>query len=532
MELTQYFIPANEWEPAAALPEAWGKWREGWQFFKRLDLKNTTPLARENEPIEVEVEFHAGQVSDLAREVRVAEVATPNGPIREVPSQVYGVVAEDAARCCRLFFIAGLKPAEMKTYLIFYGNPAALEPSYETDLKVSGEEYALDVENRFYRIELAKSMGHLKSLAFKEGSAAFVGSGPPVRGGHGVEGTVHHNPDWNGEYTGRYRMTNWESPPHYEVIRGPVCVRIKRWGHPVLALGPGVGREERVMATVTYTFYASVPYIVMESRLDVLEDVRFRDCRNDEWVGIGEFMPDMAWRVGDGEIGFGQMSWHGQDPAWLTVYNKQTGDGFASIRLDYECTHPSWREPSDVVINDHWGGLWVRYPLRNAMMRAGDFVHEKNAYLLHKYAPSGDNSFGMLTDYAARLSNALVQEAAPVNVRPLTVPNIWDALGSCHDSEVYIGGTPWAKRMLSFVDLGWVRNVEIDGDAVRIAMVLPYEGRRTSFDWFAERMEQHIRERVAGVGDVEVELVREPAWDPEQMTLKARRIMGLKAENR
>ena len=528
MERVDYYIPANEWGSTTALPEDWGGWRDGWQFFKRLDLTNTTAVDRDHEPVEVELEFHASQVHDLVREVRVAEVATPSGPIREVPSQLYGEVAEDDAYRCHLFFIAALKPEQTKTYLIFYGNPTVPAPSYETDLRVCGADYALDVENRFYRVELAKSMGHLKSLAFKEGSASFAGSGPPVRGEHGVEGTVHHNPDWSDEYTGRYRITNWETPPHYEVIRGPVCVRTKRWGHPILALGPGVGRAHKVMATVTYTFYASVPYITMESRLDVLEDVRFRDCRNDEWVGIGRAMPDMAWRVGDGDIGLGPMSWHGQDPAWLTVYNKQTGDGFASIHLDYECTHPSWREPAVVSINDQWGGLWVRYPLRNAILRAGDVVREKNAYLLHKYAPPRDEGFGMLTDYATRLSKALTQEKVPYALRPLSVLNVWDALRSCHDSETYIEGTPWAKRMLSFVDLGWVRHVDVTGDAVRIAMVLPYEGRRTSFDWFAERMEQHIRERVDGVGEVTVELVREPAWGPAQMPLKAQRILGLR----
>jgi len=528
MERAAYYIPANEWEPATALPEAWGKWRNGWRFVKRLDLTNATAVDRGNEPVELEVEFHASQVHDLAREVRVAEVVSLNGPIREVPSQVHGEMVEADARRCHLFFIAALKPNQTKTYLIFYGNPTVAPPSYETDLQASGEEYALDVENRFYRVELAKSMGHFKSLFSKTGPASFAGSGPPVRGEHGVEGTVHHNPDWSDEYTGRYRVTNWETPPNYEVIRGPVCVQTKRWGHPILALGPGVGRAHKVMATVTYTFYASVPYITMESRLDVLEDVRFRDCRSDEWVGIGTTMPNMAWRVGDEEIGFGPMSWHGQDPSWLTVYNKQTGDGFASIHVDYECSHPNWREPAVVSINDQWGGLWVRYPLRNAIMRAGDVVREKNAYLLHTYAPPRDNGFGMLTDYATRLSNALVQEEAPHTPRTLNVPNVWDALRSCHDNEVYVQGTPWDKRMLSFVDLGWVREVEVDGDAVRIAMVLPYEGRRTSFDWFAERMEQHIRKRIDDVGEVTVELVREPAWDPAQMTLKAQRILGLR----
>ena len=83
--------------------------------------------------------------------------------------------------------------------------------------------------------------------------------------------------------------------------------------------------------------------------------------------------------------------------------------------------------------------------------------------------------------------------------------------------------------MLSYVDLGWVREVQLAGDAVYIALVLPYPGRKNSFDFFAEKMEQQIRQRLEGVGAVKVEQVEEPAWAPEQMTLRARRLLGLPA---
>ena len=122
----------------------------------------------------MDIEFHARQVKQLAREIRVGEVESDQGPIREVPSQVYGESVEDETRRCIVFFIAALKPGETKTYLIFYGNPAASQPDYETDLKVSGREYGLDVENCFYRIELAKSMGQLKNITFKEGGITLI----------------------------------------------------------------------------------------------------------------------------------------------------------------------------------------------------------------------------------------------------------------------------------------------------------------------------------------------------------------------
>ena len=50
----------------------------------------------------------------------------------------------------------------------------------------------------------------------------------------------------------------------------------------------------------------------MESKLEVLGDVRFRNCRNDEWVGLIPALPEAAWMTRDGTIGFGPMSWRGR----------------------------------------------------------------------------------------------------------------------------------------------------------------------------------------------------------------------------
>ena len=195
--------------------------------------------------------------------------------------------------------------------------------------------------------------------------------------------------------------------------------------------------------------------------------------------------------------------------------------------MAYECTHPDWHQPHSVSISGSWGGLWVRYPVGNALMRAGDYIREKNAYLLHRYDPPRDEGLGMLTDYAKRVIHAPVQEQAPPQVKPLTAANVLDALRSCYDRELYVLGSPGNVRGLSYVELGWVRDVRIAGDAVRIDLVLPYPGRQNAFGLFAETMEQEIRERIEGVGDVTVEQVRAPAWSPEQMTRRARRALGL-----
>ena len=538
MDDAPHYLPAQDWEPVETLPQEWA-WQQGWRYVKRLGLTNPTAHQRTNEPIEMDLEVYTGQISDPEREIRVVQVLGDNGPVKEIPSQVHQLAAASDIYYLRLFFLADLAPEGRSTYLIFYGNPAAAAPAYHTDLAIGGQGCGLSVENLHFRIELAPSMGQLKNIFFKtlpevshEPSAAITGFGPPMDGGHGVEGTVHWGPDWSDQHVGRYRITNWETPPNYSVLRGPVCLRLRRWGHPILALGPGVGRWHQVTATVTYTFFAASPYFLMESRLDVLEEAHFRDCRNDEWVGMIPALPETAWMTRDGTIGYGPKSWRRQDPAWMTYFNRTTGDGFATLHLEQACSHPAWSQPDLVSLQPssmrlRTRGAWVRYPLRDATMRPGDFVREKNAYLLHQVKQPRDSGFGMLMDYHHRLTRPAEQTQLLPAPQPLTQANIFEALKGCYDHEVYIEGTLWGQRLLSVVDLGLVRQVEINGSDLRIALVMPYRGRETWFGWFADNIEGQLRQRLAGVGGIDVELVKDPPWAPEQMNARARRLLGL-----
>ena len=502
-------------------------------------MTNSTQLARDPEPVEVDVDFHAGQLGDPEREVRVVQVSRDGSAAREIPSQAHALPGDEETKSARVIFLASLAAGGERTYLLFYGNASASPPSYDTDLVVTGEGYGLTVDNPFYRIVLAPSMGQIKHIYYKtesevghEPGSSILGFGPPMDGGHGVEGTTHWGPDWSDEHTGRYRITSWEEPPNYAELRGPVCVRLTRSGHPILSVGPGIGRSHHVMATVIYTFFASTPYFLMESRLDVLEEVRFRDCRNDEWVGMIPAMPEVAWMERDGTIGSGPRSWKRADPAWMTYFNRTTRDGFASIHLIGDCTHPAWEDPCLVSINPstmraRTRGAWVRYPLRHATMRPGDYVREQNAYLLYRYEPPRDQGFGMLTDHHRRLTTPLVAAEAAPAPKPISVDNAMDALRGVYDHELYIEGTLWGDRLVSIVDLGLVRGVAIDGNDLTVRLVMPYRGRETWFDWFAGNIEARLRERLEGVGRVEVPCVREPAWSPDEMNRRARRLMAL-----
>ena len=310
----------------------------------------------------------------------------------------------------------------------------------------------------------------------------------------------------------------------YEVMRGPVCVRIRRWGHPILSLGPTVGRPHKVMCTVTYTFWAGQPYVTMESCLDVLEDVRFRDCRNDEFV-LGEQLPDRAWMDPDGEIGFGATGWDKCDPRWMSYFNRDTGEGFGSVHLAFENTNPSYPEPNGSGFSRT--GVWVRSPVHHANMHAGERVYERNAYVPYHFEEGGPESgFADLVSHQRRLLAPLEQEQAPPIKRPVTRDNVLDALRGTNEFELYVQGSPWGQRQLSFVDIGIVRDVATDGNNIRIDLVMPYAGRTTWLGWFTEEIDKQLQERLADVGKVEVGLVHDPKWTPKQMTARAHRTIG------
>ena len=520
MSDTPIYIPVQDWDAVEDLPPGWEA-APGWRYAKRLRLTNETADERCSEPVEVDVDFHAGHITNVVDEVRVARAAGDDGPLEEVPSQVHPIAREDDVLRCRLFFLADVAANGASSYLVLYGNPSAAQPTYQTDLAASGEGYALEIENGHYRAVLSQLSGNWKSH-FPKGWEAQLDSG----GGHGVEGTIHWGPDWSEERVGRYRITSWDGPPmfDYEVVCGPVCVRVRRWGHPILSLGPQIGRPHKVMATVTYTFWAGQPYVIMESKLEVLEDVRFRDCRNDEFV-IGEDLPDRAWMGSGGEIGFGGVGWSGEDPRWMTYFNRGTGEGFGSVHLEFENTNSGWTEPSGAGFSRT--GVWVRAPVHHTNLQAGDHVYEKNAYVIHRYVEEGGhNGFADLVAHQQRLLHPIAQAESAPAPRPVTADNVMDALRGTNEFELYLMGSPWGQRQLSFVDIGIVRRVVVDGGRIRIDLVMPYAGRETWFGWFEDGIKEQIAARLSGVEEVEVRLVREPKWTPSHMSDRARRAIG------
>ena len=95
------------------------------------------------------------------------------------------------------------------------------------------------------------------------------------------------------------------------------------------------------------------------------------------------------------------------------------------------------------------------------------------------------------------------------------------ALDNCYDPCC-------RERRISVVDMGLVESIEIRNGSVRVALVL-------TSGWcpFASRLLEMVKEEVGavpGVGEVDVEVVWDPAWTPERMSRSAREKLTMPLE--
>ena len=81
------------------------------------------------------------------------------GPGADVAEYYIAVKEWEPSAALPAAFLASVEPRAKKTYRIFYGNRTCRQPVYDTDLRATGPDYGLDVENRYYKVILAKSMG-------------------------------------------------------------------------------------------------------------------------------------------------------------------------------------------------------------------------------------------------------------------------------------------------------------------------------------------------------------------------------------
>lgn len=402
-----------------------GFWNPAWPYYAGVVLRENDGYTRTSEPIHMTLAVYADRVTDLEKEVRVVAVDPISGVQTEVPSQVYGVSSwaeqpankrYQATAICEVAFLADVPALMEKVYLVFYGNPRAEYPVYPTDLKVTGEGLGLTVENSFYTMHMQDTSGSVDEI--------WVKMGVNEKLEHRLEtnGAVQWNPGVYSPPRPWIHASDWNPPPHYAEIRGPVFFMTKRWG--VFPEYP------EIEVSITYLFYANTPYLMFDSTMDVLKDLFVKALRNGEIVLNHAVVQEFAWKKPDGTIGNMVIKDGPRHPRhvlrmepdtpWIAFYSREHRCGLSGItlrlsemrrgdglpRLDYPFIYLAWGPWT------YWSRVYTytfgsNNPQRMVPVAGGSTYYEKMAFLPFRLGEMDADRFAYLEQAQQRLAHPL-----------------------------------------------------------------------------------------------------------------------------
>ncbi|GMV99512.1 MAG: hypothetical protein AMXMBFR84_06510 [Candidatus Hydrogenedentota bacterium] len=326
---------------AARAPETGGV-TTGWKRYQSVVLHEEAGLARENEPVECTIAVRAEDCADLARELRIVRVDKESGALIPVPFQVFnpkefegtptGTANTDylkhPSKSVDTVFFAKVDAKESETYVFLYDNPDAetLKPA-EADMKVTGESLGAVVENEYFIVDLDDKSGQIASFQLKgrdEVDAPLLTNS--------MSAAVHWNPDSFSD-NGKWGHTFAWDPPEQTTVstRGPLMFRVTNRGRMP-------EWTPQVYASVTYTFYAGVPYVDTTTVLEVRDWLNASAIRNGEIVLDSHLVDHFVWRERTGKLRINRTmhgpNWQDEwatrvehDVPWLALTNEAKGYG-------------------------------------------------------------------------------------------------------------------------------------------------------------------------------------------------------------
>lgn len=506
--------PKSHFLEVSSLPESIQTWAKGWKYCKIIGLDQVArinrkvspdaeflglpvnhmpdPQFKSQEPIDLVLAFSANQVQSLKREIRVAKLV--NNSLSEVPSQIYEEIRKGNEWNCHLTFLADRSHPGQQIHFVFYGNPDAELPEYVSDMEVTGDGYALDIENVFFKAKLSRQTGQIESLFYKRLRGLELYSGGE---GHGEPPGI----DWSHDYVAqghfqKFRTTLWDECPDYEIIRGPICTIVRRWGFPYSPLHP-LFSPSRINMYVEYRFYSGLPYFIKSSKFTALKELIIDNLRDDEWVLTGQAFTHSLWMGEDGKVHLGEVDPMQKNNLWgVGLYDKENTDAFISLFLEHRADGlASINHSGAPILNNKWHGqLWSRHVLgANTKIPAGTIFNQKNAYLTIPFTET--HGPGIIEDLRIELLNPLkisalntvstgnlklasAHLAKPGEAGDAPIPKelLWKALDLAKDGQ-FLSGTPMSG-LLSIVELGYVYDIQIkDDDTVLVIIAMPHRGR-------------------------------------------------------
>jgi hypothetical protein len=392
-------------------PPMRGYWNDDWKNYLALTVSEENKCRRSNFPIHSTVGvlshyFHRPE------EIRVVKVEKEGVDViyTEIPCQVYDIIKWDDQELLSeeeldeetglqiiryhptttfsLCFLADLRPKEKATYLVFYNNLSAPNPLYETDLQLSGEGLGKTIENSFYKILLDAKSGMITEIHEKS-------TGLKLEHKLETNGAVHWNPGTYSPPHAWSHCSDWEYPSFSEE-NGPIFYSIHR-ATPLPHL-------KNVMVSIDYFFYKNSPVILMESTMQIMEDLFVKALRNGEVVFNKAVFDKASYATIMGNyhtIDFADTRMHPghvitlrPDTPWIAFYNQEKNIAFASLFLELSTSNlyggrASLQQPYIYIQHGPWYYMARAFVYsfgsnnqsRMLPVKKGSIYHEKVAWI-------------------------------------------------------------------------------------------------------------------------------------------------------
>lgn len=412
-----------------------------WRRYQSLVLSEDAGLARNNEPVEVSLTVRAEDCADLERELCLFVIAPDTGELDPVNLQTFNVqrfpgrppgtsnpnYLQHPSKSLEAVFLACVPANSARVYIFLYDNPSAKEPKpADTDLKIDGAALGAIVENAYYIADLDDKSGQIASFEIKG-----RGDHPAPKLTNSLTYAVHWNPDSFSD-SGLWGHTFAWNPPDETVIstRGPIMFRVTNSGRMP-------DRTPQVHASVTYSFYASVPYVKVTTITEVRDPLNVSALRNGEIVLDSHLVTHFVWQEKNGKIKTvrtlhgpnWQDEWAARvdhDVPWLAITHEPESYGIAELIVNSLAFNPNRGEaithrPAFYLYYHHFWTLpvsyftraWV-YPFSDYQrgpilpVDAGSTYVEKAAFLPCTLG-QGDTRYARFQAASYQLRNPLVQ---------------------------------------------------------------------------------------------------------------------------
>lgn len=431
---------------------------EGWGRYQSLVARDKAGLERINEPIEVSLTARAEDCGDMGKELRLFAVNEKDGSLVPIPFQTFNPrrfagtppgtqevnYLQHPSQTIECVFPASVGANKGRVYVFFYGNPTAEPlPPFTTDLVVEGPDLGAIVKNWFQTVELSDQSGQIAALrVHTEGRNSVPKLDAPSGASEGkhesafpmltnsLTKAVHWNPDSFTDRGSWGHTFSWNPPDRVVVTtRGPLLFRITNSGRM-----PGYTPE--VDVSVSYSFFAGVPYALSTTVMEVRDPVNASALRNGEVVLDSHLVTHFVWKEKTGEIQtlptLHGPNWQDEwgyrvdhDVPWIAMTNELDGFGVGTAITESTAFNPKYgnatiHRPAFYLYYHHFWSLPLTYFTRGWMYPFSDYQRgpiipvqegstymDRSAYTAFVLKKETKNRYAEIDGVSQRLMNPL-----------------------------------------------------------------------------------------------------------------------------